>query len=81
MITGSNELYCFPEPLNETQADMARDLAPEVEKLIRGNNSYLRKKVRYDCVYCYVVCMGRIVNADLLFGIDVGGKIHRARWH
>lgn len=53
---------------------MARDLAPEVEKLIRGNNSYLRKKVRRDCFCCCRVCMDWITKADLSLDLGVGKK-------
>ena len=32
---------------NICTAEMARDLAPEVEKLVYNNNSYIRKKVSF----------------------------------
>jgi AP-1 complex subunit gamma-1 len=35
---------------NIASAEMARDLSPEVEKLLNSSNSYIKKKVSYNCL-------------------------------
>lgn len=35
-------------------AEMCRDLAPEIDRLLRASNSYIKKKVGASCVICYL---------------------------
>lgn len=36
---------------NIASAEMARDLAPEVDKLLGSSNSYIKKKASQHCYY------------------------------
>nr|PNR49301.1 hypothetical protein PHYPA_011197 [Physcomitrium patens] len=47
---------------NICTAEMARDLAPEVEKLLHSSNSYIRKKVRQANFFLYSLQCGIVNN-------------------
>ena len=40
---------------NVCSTEMARDLAPDVEKLMKTANSYIKKKVRSLCIDCLLL--------------------------
>ena len=41
---------------NICSAEMARDLSPELERLLQSNNSYVRKKAALCCMRCAPAC-------------------------
>ena len=52
---------------NICSAEMARDLAPEVEKLLHNSNPNIRKKVMFDCLlllYHVLTCFSSLLNMD-----------------